>query len=59
LTVPWFFTDFSADVVIGFPVWAVYSIVATVLYAVLIAYLLGRFWTSIADEDNSNNKGEL
>jgi len=42
----------------GFPIWAVYSIFATILYAVLIAVLLGRFWDSIANEDNSDNKRE-
>ncbi len=38
----------------GFPIWAVYSLVATILYAVLIAYLLGRFWDSTADDDMDN-----
>jgi hypothetical protein len=42
----------------GFPIWAVYSIFATVLYAVLIAFLLGRFWDTIAHEDNSDQKEE-
>jgi uncharacterized membrane protein YhdT len=58
LTVPWFFTDFNTQVFMGFPIWAVYSIFATILYAVLIAVLLGRFWDSIANEDNSDNKRE-
>jgi len=58
LTVPWFFTDFSTEILMGFPIWAVYSLVATVLYAVLIAYLLGRSWDSVTNEDSSDERGE-
>ncbi len=53
MTVPWFFTDFNGAIVLGFPLWAIYSLCMTVLYAVIIALLLGRYWKVLADENDS------
>lgn len=50
---PWFFTDFNGAIVLGFPLWAIYSLSMTVLYAVTIAVILGRYWNDLADEDDS------
>lgn len=37
LTVPWMIS--SSEIIFGFPAWAFYSFLATVLYSLLIAYL--------------------
>jgi len=37
LTVPW--TISSSEMVFGFPAWAFYSFLATIIYSLLIAYL--------------------
>jgi len=37
LTVPWLIS--SSNMILGFPAWAFYSLIATVVYSFLIAYL--------------------
>ena len=53
-TVPWFFLpgERLPAVVLGFPTWALYSVVASALYAVFIAYCLGRHWDLSAGGDD-------
>jgi len=53
LTVPWFFTNFDNKMVWGFPLWALYSISMSVLYAMLIAILIGRYWDISAGKDEN------
>lgn len=53
MTVPWFFTDFNGAIILGFPAWALYSICMTVLYAVIIAVLIGRYWSVSAGDDDT------
>jgi len=43
LTVPWFIT--SSEIIFGFPAWAFYALVVTVLYSFLIAYLFQIYYT--------------
>ena len=45
LTVPWFFSGISIIIVAGFPSWALYTLMATLLYAVIISYFLGKYWS--------------
>lgn len=47
LTVPWFIT--SSEMILGFPVWAFYSLIVTVLYSFLIAYLFQIYHTKNRD----------
>lgn len=56
LTVPWFFIDFSNTTVLGFPLWAFYSIVMSVLYAAVIAIMLGRYWDVSAGTDQDEKE---
>ena len=51
LTVPWFFSDISSIIVAGFPPWALYTLLATLLYAVVISYFLGKYWSLSAREE--------
>jgi len=51
--VPWFFTDFDSRMILGFPLWALYSISTTFIYAVIIAVMLGRYWDISAGNDES------
>lgn len=48
-TVPWFFTEFRTSQIFGFPPWAFYSLCITVLYAVVIAFFLQRYWSLLAN----------
>ncbi|MCK5392522.1 MAG: hypothetical protein KAJ31_08840 [Deltaproteobacteria bacterium] len=57
MTVPWFFSDFDEAIILGFPAWALYSFLMTVLYAVIIAVLIARYWSVSADDEN-DNEGE-
>jgi hypothetical protein len=43
LTVPWFIT--SSEMIFGFPAWAFYALIVTVLYSFLIAYLFQIYHT--------------
>jgi len=49
LTVPWMFTDPAGDAVLGFPPWALWVVVTTILYSALLAWGLGR--TDWGDSD--------
>jgi hypothetical protein len=62
-TVPWTFVGEGARLW-GFPSWAVYSLAASVVYAALIAALLGSGWEESArgpewwkDEDSADRDG--
>jgi len=57
--VPWFFTDFDGKIILGLPAWALYSFSMTVLYAVIITILIGRYWSVSAGESESDNEGEV
>jgi hypothetical protein len=57
MTVPWFFTDFDGKIILGFPAWALYSFLMTVLYAVIIAVLIARYW-SVSSDDENDSEGE-
>ena len=54
-SVPWFFTGASDRVILGFPAWGFYSIVFSVIYAVVIAVFLKRYW-SLSAEDIDEEK---
>jgi hypothetical protein len=56
-TVPWFFTNPDTATqghvatILGFPLWAFYSVVSSFLYACLISWCLGRYWDLAAGDD--------
>ena len=58
-TVPWFFLpdERLPALILGFPTWALYAVVASALYACSIAYCLGRHWELSAggDEDGDGD----
>ena len=54
LTVPWFFSDISSIIVAGFPLWALYTLMATLIYAVIISYLLEKYWSLSAREEEED-----
>ncbi len=45
MTVPWFFNNKQFDSILGFPYWAFYSLFVTLLYAIIIFYFLGKYWS--------------
>lgn len=49
--VPWWFSGYTAAGFWGIPSWALYSILATVVYAIIIAWLLGRYWDEQEEVD--------
>lgn len=52
-TVPWFFlpSERLPPIILGFPTWALYAVVASALYACFISYCLGRYWDLSAGSD--------
>ena len=50
LTVPWFFSGIASIIVVGFPPWALYTLMATLIYAVITSYFLGKYWSLSARE---------
>lgn len=54
LTVPWFFPAGSSWRLWGIPAWALYAVGASVLYAALIAWAIGRFWELSAGGDGED-----
>ena len=50
-SVPWFFTEFMAGNILGFPIWAFYSLCVTILYAIVTACLFQRYWSLFADDE--------
>ena len=51
LTVPWFFSGIVSNIVVGFPPWALYTLLATLIYAVIISYFLRKYWSLSAWEE--------
>jgi hypothetical protein len=49
-SVPWFFSEGSEDHYLGLPVWALYSLVVTFVYAVTVALILQRYWPMLAGD---------
>ena len=58
LTVPWFFFEESDTRIFGFPNWAAYAVAASVIYAALIAFCVGRFWDLSGGEEERSGEGE-
>jgi len=50
-SVPWFFTEFMAGDILGFPIWAFYSLCVTILYAIVTACFFQRYWSLFADDE--------
>jgi len=44
LTIPWFFSGITSSIIIGFPSWALYTFIATFIFAIITSYLLGKYW---------------
>ena len=44
LTVPWWFFDYSDTIILGLPDWAFYAVFMAILYSIVIAYILEKFW---------------
>ncbi len=51
-SVPWFFSEFRHGNFFGFPLWAFYSLCITLLYAIVTAVFLQRYWSLFADDDD-------
>ena len=55
-SVPWFFTGTGGRAVMGFPPWAFYSLLISVLYAVVVAAFLKYYWAMSAEDAESNDE---
>ena len=49
LAVPWFFTESSQSQFLGLPLWAVSILLFSVLYALFVAFCLGRYWNELEE----------
>ena len=55
-TVPWFFTGTPPAHILGFPAWAFYSFCATILYAIVLAVVLHRYWPLLMGDADPKEK---
>ena len=49
LTVPWFFSEGNTRLV-GMPIWALYAVVAAVVYSIILSVVIEKTWPN---DDNS------
>ena len=49
LTVPWFFSEENIRLV-GMPAWALYAVVAAVVYSIILSVVIEKTWPN---DDNS------
>jgi len=52
VTVPWFFKEYRSGDILGFPSWAFYSLCVTLVYAIVTAVFLERYWSLFDNDDN-------
>ena len=57
MTAPWVFSGGSIEAWLGLPIWAAYSLSATIVVALLIATVTSRWWEQLADEADSVHAG--
>ena len=57
LTVPWMFSQFSGTSFFGFPDWAFFSLLMSVVLALLTSLFLGRYWHLSEDDDEEPSHG--
>ncbi|MEO0796170.1 MAG: hypothetical protein AAFX93_13450 [Verrucomicrobiota bacterium] len=51
LTAPWIFILVGQDLTVaGLPLWAVYTIAASTVYAAFVAYSIAKLWDSNAED---------
>jgi len=50
LTIPWFFSGITSRIIVGFPSWALYTFIATLIFAIITSYILGKYWNLSARE---------
>tara|TARA_Y100000590_G_scaffold318554_1_gene360447 strand:+ start:2743 stop:2895 length:153 start_codon:yes stop_codon:yes gene_type:complete len=46
------YSEENLQSIFGFPIWALYSLSATFIYAIIIAIFLQKYWSVSASEDN-------
>ncbi|MBF0274547.1 MAG: hypothetical protein HQK84_04875 [Nitrospinae bacterium] len=50
LALPWIPSSVDDEPVFGFPPWALYAFLFAVLYAVVLSFLMGKFWDVAAGD---------
>ncbi len=48
LSIPWWATETQNGMLFGYPSWAVYSVLMSVLFGLTIVLVIGRFWDRLA-----------
>tara|TARA_B100001013_G_C24482950_1_gene392026 strand:- start:52 stop:270 length:219 start_codon:yes stop_codon:yes gene_type:complete len=56
LTVPWFYSEPRQEHVFGFPTWAFYSFLMTVVFAVVITLIIQVYWDLLAGEEEEESE---
>ncbi len=51
-TVPWWFVGRTDTRILGMPAWAAYSLAMSILFALVMALLLPRYWRLSAGDDD-------
>jgi membrane protein implicated in regulation of membrane protease activity len=55
LTVPWWWIGKEVSDSKGLPGWALYSLVMNVVFAVVVAWLIQRYWRQFEDDDEDHS----
>ena len=48
-SVPWLFTSKAELNVLGLPLWAAFSFIASFIFAVAVAYVIGKYWDKLSE----------
>ncbi|MFC2084478.1 hypothetical protein ACFLS9_05430 [Bacteroidota bacterium] len=52
ISVPWFFTGFSKAQILGLPIWGFYSFVISILFAVVVVFVINKYWETLRKNDD-------
>jgi hypothetical protein len=44
----------NTTLIFGFPAWSLYVFASAIIYAISIAWLLGRYWDRLASHESAN-----
>ena len=56
LTVPWFGLFFTGQSLFGFPIWAIYSLWMGLVYCIVIAWIIEKYWHITALNKSDDQK---
>ena len=59
MAVPWLFSTKNPDQIFGFPTWAFWAVIFTVVYCFATAYFLHKYWALSARHDEPEGRAGI